>query len=68
MIRRIFQQIPSPVNFCGYPTLSLPCGFSIDGLPLSLQLVGPPLSESLLCRAGHAYEEATPWHARHPPV
>ena len=57
-----------PFNFCGYPTLSLPCGFSIDGLPLSLQLVGRPLSESLLCRAGHAYEEATPWHARHPPV
>ena len=57
-----------PFNFCGYPTLSLPCGFSIDGLPLSLQLVGRPLSESLLCRAGHAYEEATGWHARHPPV
>ncbi len=55
-----------PFNFSGHPTLSLPCGFSSDGLPLSLQLVGHPLSEGLLCRAGHAYEQSTEWHTRHP--
>jgi amidase len=33
-----------------------------------MQLAGSPLSEAMLCRIGHAYEEATPWHQRHPDV
>jgi amidase len=57
-----------PFNFSGSPTLSVPCGFSADGLPLSVQFVGRKLSESVLCRIGHAYEQATPWHLKHPPV
>jgi amidase len=57
-----------PFNFSGSPTLSVPCGFSTDGLPLSVQFVGRRLSESVLCRVGHAYEQATPWHSRHPAI
>jgi amidase len=57
-----------PFNFSGSPTLSVPCGFSEDGLPLSVQFVGRRLSESVLCRIGHTYEQATPWHTRHPVV
>jgi amidase len=57
-----------PFNFSGSPTLSVPCGFSADGLPLSVQFVGRRLSESVLCRVGHAYEQATQWHSRHPAV
>ncbi len=56
----------APYNFSGHPTLSLPCGFTGDGLPLSLQLVGRHLSEDVLLRLGHAYEQATDWHTRHP--
>jgi amidase len=55
-----------PFNFSGSPTLSVPCGFSTDGLPLSVQFVGPALGESVICRAGHAYEQATRWHTVHP--
>ena len=55
-------------DYNGYPTLSQPCGQSPDGMPLSLQLVGPPLSEALVCRVGHAYEQATEWHLMHPEV
>jgi amidase len=55
-----------PFNFSGSPTLSVPCGFSAEGLPLSVQLVGRRLSESVLCRVGHAYEQATQWHLAHP--
>ncbi len=55
-----------PFNFSGSPTLSVPCGFSADGLPLSVQFVGPALSESVICRAGYAYEQATQWHTMHP--
>jgi amidase len=57
-----------PFNFSGSPTLSVPCGFSADGLPLSVQFVGRRLSEAMLCRIGHAYEQATAWHREHPPI
>ena len=57
-----------PFNFSGSPTLSVPCGFSAGGLPLSVQFVGAPLSEAILCRVGHAFEQATPWHSMHPAV
>jgi amidase len=57
-----------PFNFSGSPTLSVPCGFSADGLPLSVQFVGRRQTESVLCRIGHAYEQATPWHQKHPVV
>ncbi len=55
-----------PFDFNGAPTLTMPCGINRQGLPLSLQLVGGPLSESLLCRAGAAFESVTSWHTMHP--
>ncbi len=57
-----------PYNFSRNPTLSLPCGFDRDNLPVSLQLVGRHFDEALLCRVGHAYEQATPWHTHLPPL
>ena len=58
----------APFNFSGNPTLSVPAGFSADGLPHGIQLVGPLLGEAVLCQVGHAYEQATEWHRRRPPV
>ena len=55
-------------NVAGVPALSIPCGFAADGLPLSLQLVGKPMSEGLLFRVAHAYQQATDWHQRRPPL
>jgi amidase len=57
-----------PFDFSGSPTLSVPCGFTSDGLPLSVQFVGSRLSESVLCRVGHAFQQATRWHTKHPDV
>ncbi|MFH6781104.1 MULTISPECIES: amidase [Methylobacterium] len=56
----------APFNFSGSPTITLPAGIDAAGLPLSVQLVGPHLSEALLCRAGHAVQQVTDWHARRP--
>ena len=53
-------------NFSRNPTLSLPCGFDRTGLPVSLQFVGRHFEEDLLCRVGHAYEQATEWHTHLP--
>ena len=58
----------APSDFNGAPTISLPCGLSRQGLPLSMQFVGKHLAEPLLCQIGHAYEQATDWHAMHPPI
>jgi amidase len=55
-------------DLSGTPTITLPVGFSSDGLPLSMQIAGQALSEPMLCRIGHAYEEATGWYKRHPNV
>jgi aspartyl-tRNA(Asn)/glutamyl-tRNA(Gln) amidotransferase subunit A len=57
-----------PFNLSGLPTLALPCGFASSGLPLSLQLAGRPFEEGTVLRVGHAYEQATPWHTRRPPL
>jgi amidase len=62
------MRFTAPFNFSGNPTLSFPSGFSTEGLPHSVQLVGPHCGEALLCRIGHAYERATPWHERRPPL
>jgi amidase len=63
-----FQRFTAPFDYNGAPTLSVPCGINSEGLPLSLQFVGSHLSEPLLCQVGHAYEEATEWHNKHPNV
>lgn len=57
-----------PMDLAGVPAICLPCGFSADGLPFSIQFTGRQLSEATLCRVAHAYEQATSWHYRHPPV
>jgi aspartyl-tRNA(Asn)/glutamyl-tRNA(Gln) amidotransferase subunit A len=57
-----------PFNLTGQPTLALPCGFSASGLPLGFQLSGRAFEESTVFRLGHAYQKATDWHTRRPPV
>jgi amidase len=61
-----FVRFATPFDMSGNPTITLPGGFTAKGLPLSFQLVGRHLDEALLVRAGHAYQQATEWHHRHP--
>ena len=56
----------APFDVCGYPTITLPCGASPRGIPVGFQVVAKPFAEDLLCRAGHAYQSRTDWHARRP--
>ena len=55
-------------NLNGFPSITVPCGFSEDGLPMGLQLAGRPFDEETVLRAAHAYEQATDWHKRRPPL
>jgi aspartyl-tRNA(Asn)/glutamyl-tRNA(Gln) amidotransferase subunit A len=66
----LFEQpnLTTPANVTGLPALAVCCGFTADGLPLSLQLIGRRGDEATVLRAGHAYEQATPWRDRRPPL
>ena len=57
-----------PINYLGLPGLSVPCGFSAGGLPVGFQLVGRPFAEAMLLRIAGAYERATGWPDRKPPL
>jgi aspartyl-tRNA(Asn)/glutamyl-tRNA(Gln) amidotransferase subunit A len=56
------------MNLAGICGLSLPCGFDTDGLPIGLQVMGPAFGEEQVLRIAHAYEQATNWHLRRPPL
>jgi aspartyl-tRNA(Asn)/glutamyl-tRNA(Gln) amidotransferase subunit A len=57
-----------PANLAGICGISVPCGFSDEGLPIGLQILGPALGEETILRAAYAYEQATEWRARVPPL
>lgn len=57
-----------PFNGYGLPTISLPCGFTKDGMPIGLQISGPRFGEGNVFALAHAYQEATEWHKRVPPL
>jgi aspartyl-tRNA(Asn)/glutamyl-tRNA(Gln) amidotransferase subunit A len=57
-----------PVNLAGLPGVSIPGGFTQGGLPIGLQLIARAFDEATLLRAAHAYQQATTWHTRRPPL
>jgi aspartyl-tRNA(Asn)/glutamyl-tRNA(Gln) amidotransferase subunit A len=56
-----------PVSIAGIPAISIPGGFA-DNLPVGMQIIGKPFSEETLLRIAFAYEQATDWHKRKPPL
>ena len=58
----------TPFILAGVPALSINCGFTTDNLPIGLQLVGRPFDETTVFQAAHAYEQATQWRTRRPPL
>jgi amidase len=52
----------------GCPALSVPGGFTPDGLPVGLQIIGPPRADRRVLEVGHAFEQATRFGDRRPPL
>ncbi len=50
------------------PALNLPVGFSEAGLPMGMQILGRPHDELSCLQIGQAYDLATRWPDRRPPV
>jgi aspartyl-tRNA(Asn)/glutamyl-tRNA(Gln) amidotransferase subunit A len=57
-----------PFNVYGIPAISVPCGFTSGGLPVGLMIAGPRFSEGKVLALAHAFERATSWHTRKPPI
>ncbi len=57
-------------NMTGIPAIVQPCGFTTGPpvLPVGIQFYGKPFDEATLFRVSHAYESATDWHTRRPPL
>lgn len=57
-----------PFDATGQPAISVPCGFTSEGLPIGLQIAARRFDERTVLRAAHAFEQATDWHGRMPPL
>ena len=57
-----------PFNSTGQPSISMPNGFNRAGLPLAIQIIGRPGDEAGIISLAAQFEEARPWHGRHPPL
>jgi amidase len=55
-----------PFDMTGSPTITLPGGFTEGGMPVAFQFVSRHFEESLLVRAGWAFQQITDWHRKHP--
>ncbi|MFC1971934.1 Asp-tRNA(Asn)/Glu-tRNA(Gln) amidotransferase subunit GatA [Chloroflexota bacterium] len=56
-----------PINIAGVPGISIPAGFA-DGLPIGMQIIGKHFGEETLLKIAYAYQQATDWHKRRPPI
>lgn len=52
----------------GLPTITIPCGISKSGLPIGLQISAANWREADVITLAHAYQKATDWHTRRPPL
>ena len=54
-------------NLTGHPAVVLPAGFA-GGLPVAIMITGRLWDEATVLRAAAAFEAATDWHTKHPPL
>ena len=55
-------------NVYGIPAISIPCGFTSKGLPVGLMIAGPRFAEGRVLALAHAFEQATDFHLKKPPI
>jgi aspartyl-tRNA(Asn)/glutamyl-tRNA(Gln) amidotransferase subunit A len=67
-LRTYPRQARTPFNVTGHPALAMMAGLSDKGLPLSVQFVGRYGADATVLRAARAYERASEWNTRRPPI
>lgn len=56
------------ISITGNPAISVPAGFTPEGLPVGLQIVGRHNLDFSVLQLGHAFEQATHFARRRPPI
>ncbi|MBI3668150.1 MAG: Asp-tRNA(Asn)/Glu-tRNA(Gln) amidotransferase subunit GatA [Acidobacteria bacterium] len=67
-VRLASTRLVRGLNLAGVPAISVPCGFDSKGLPIGLQIFGRAFDEYAVLRVAHAYEQASEWRKRRPPM
>jgi aspartyl-tRNA(Asn)/glutamyl-tRNA(Gln) amidotransferase subunit A len=62
------RQARTPFNVTGHPALAMMAGLSRSGLPVSVQIAGRYFDDATVLRVAAAYERATAWHKKKPPI
>ena len=60
--------LTAPFDVTGSPAICVRNGFSASGLPVGAQIVGRAFDEATVLRVADAYEQATDWYKRRPPI
>lgn len=55
-------------NIYGIPAISVPCGFTSAGLPVGLMIAGPRFAEGRVLALARAFEQASEWRTKRPPL
>ena len=55
-------------NLTGHPAVVMPNGFNEDGTPVSISFIGRLYGEANLMAVGKAYQDATGFHLKKPPL
>jgi amidase len=63
-----WMEVVIPATMAQLPALNVPVGFGDLGLPMGMQIIGRPQDELSCLQIGHAYDVATRWPERRPPV
>jgi len=56
------------ISTIGLPAISVPCGFTADGLPVGVQIVGRHQDDLGVLQLAYAFEQATGFWKKKPPV
>lgn len=62
------RQARTPFNTTGHPAIAMMSGLASTGLPTSVQFVGRYFDDATVFRVAAAYERATNWASRKPPI
>src|SRR5262249_1753995 len=55
-------------NAYDIPAVSIPCGLPPKAVPVGLMIAGPRFSEGKVLALAHAFEQATDFHTKKPPI
>jgi aspartyl-tRNA(Asn)/glutamyl-tRNA(Gln) amidotransferase subunit A len=66
--RRHRAGLTTSFSLSSAPALSRCCGFTAEHLPIGLQIGGKPCAEQTVLHVAYAYQQATDWHGRRPPL